>query len=623
MRPEAPVIYPAVLSSVNPSELTPFIHREVRNREVHTPPISTFRWWARRSHALFGALVDAAELVTGRSMVIADPFAGGGTTLLEAMRRGHMVYGQDINPWAVRGMQAMLSLGNLREDLLQESVHQVFRHMEPIIKRAYLSGEIWTTHVFRVATVNCPACGEIVWLYPYALLTLDSRRPEEDTAWFGCRRCGAITRGSRSDGALCSDCGARLSAEDLYLPNREMVCSACGFSTKVSHAMANQKPIYRIVLVERAKDGRRWFDRPSKDDLEAAENWPDAELPKGTIPVGKETTVLLRHGFQKWKDLYPARQRFVMDSLFTAIDGLRASDDLKLVLSVAAAGTAEMAGLSSRWDRFYLKAYETTANHRFAFAPFTVEPNVWGHAVSGRGTFTRRVHQLRKSIRWFAEQTGMATAVSHFGATVVEGPSQTMKLADASVDLVLTDPPYYGDVQYGELSQLFWAWLMDKPRNLTKEVLVGQDKDGHAYARLLSEVLMEVRRVLKSGGRLIMTFHNRSPVAYGALAVALSESGFGLLTWKWVLSENDRDFAKRDKSSCTMDLILECVPGKMIHAVVPDEPARADNLEAHFLWTAGTALAGVCNNGQGSPGEIWARVVNVLANHPFTGEPPR
>ena len=51
------------------------VSAEQRNREVHTPPISLYRWWARGPHALIGALLDAA--VENGATCIADPSAAG------------------------------------------------------------------------------------------------------------------------------------------------------------------------------------------------------------------------------------------------------------------------------------------------------------------------------------------------------------------------------------------------------------------------------------------------------------------------------------------------------------------------------------------------------------------
>lgn len=76
------------------------VRREVRNREVHLPPVSTYRWWARRTEAVNGAILDAVSADRPGRMVVSDPFAGGGIIPLAAVMRGHSVYAQDLNPWA-------------------------------------------------------------------------------------------------------------------------------------------------------------------------------------------------------------------------------------------------------------------------------------------------------------------------------------------------------------------------------------------------------------------------------------------------------------------------------------------------------------------------------------------
>jgi len=85
------------------------VRTQQRNREIHTPLVSLYRWWARRSHALIGALLDAAsEKSCSQRLVVSDPLSGGGTVAIEAVLRGHRVYAQDLHPWAVRGLATAL-----------------------------------------------------------------------------------------------------------------------------------------------------------------------------------------------------------------------------------------------------------------------------------------------------------------------------------------------------------------------------------------------------------------------------------------------------------------------------------------------------------------------------------
>ena len=39
------------------------------------------------------------------------------------------------------------------------------------------------------------------------------------------------------------------------------------------------------------------------------------------------------------------------------------------------------------------------------------------------------------------------------------GDSSYLAIPDNSIDAVITDPPYYGNVMYSELSEFYYAWL--------------------------------------------------------------------------------------------------------------------------------------------------------------------
>src|ERR1035437_9023457 len=77
---------------------------ETRNREVFLRPVTAYRWWARRTEAINGAILDAMHLDNPSRLLVVDPFAGGGVIPIAAVIRGHRVYAQDLNPWATAGL---------------------------------------------------------------------------------------------------------------------------------------------------------------------------------------------------------------------------------------------------------------------------------------------------------------------------------------------------------------------------------------------------------------------------------------------------------------------------------------------------------------------------------------
>ncbi|HLY54062.1 MAG TPA: hypothetical protein VKS60_00810 [Stellaceae bacterium] len=338
----------------------------------------------------------------------------------------------------------------------------------------------------------------------------------------------------------------------------------------------------------------------------ADETWrPRRKL--GAIPDAPETRVLRRHGFKSWSDIYPRRQRYVMEQLLGLSRSLDVEADLRRALTMAVLGTAEMAGLLSRWDRFYLKCYESMASHRFNFTTLAVETNVVGVGGFGRGTLRRRLKLFGHAARWFEDHDiSMHRPVLRYSdemqpktkprrrATVVAGSSEHLLLPDRSVDVVLTDPPYHDDVQYHELSLPFRAWAnLTRARMLGEAVAIPHSASllGHRrYRDALLRIFKELHRVLKSDGRLLFSYANREPAAWVNLFAALRASGFQPLGYTIVHSENESDHAKRKGRACNLDLVLELAPaGAMVLDRWRPKPLFETD-EERFLMAVGEAF---------------------------------
>jgi hypothetical protein len=116
------------------------------------------------------------------------------------------------------------------------------------------------------------------------------------------------------------------------------------------------------------------------------------------ILIGRETAVLRRGGFRKWRDLYPSRQLKVLLKAVRLANGLELDRNVRSRIQLAIAGAGEMAGHLCRWDRFHPKAFEALANHRFAVLGLAVETNLV--AERGRGTLKRRLRNSLNAANW-------------------------------------------------------------------------------------------------------------------------------------------------------------------------------------------------------------------------------
>lgn len=581
---------------------------ESRNREVHIPPVSTYRWWARRTNAVNGAIIDAFQIDFPGRLLIADIFAGGGVIPLSAVIRGHQVYAQDLNPWSAAGLAGMLGLPD--PELLREAAATLEQWMHTEIESAYgttlrdgTRGHV--AHTFRVATAECTGCGQRARMFPHALVSLLARKERgESCAWLACRNGHLFTADARTS-QRCPDCHTIVDSAESYTLRRRVACG-CGHVDRLADRAETWQ--WEVVLVERAGIRRRELAKPTMTEVEAADEdrWsPSRDL--GLIEDGQETRVLRRHGFSSWNQLYPARQRFLLTRVLDAASRCSSDPDVVRAVTMAVVGSAEMAGHLSRWDRFYLKSYESMAGHRFNLTTLVVEPNVWGTVASGRGTVLRRLAQLVKAAEWLKEQTGRQlhvegpikatgpiTPMGDWDVRVVEGSSERLRLPTNSVHLILTDPPYHDDVQYSELSAPLRAWARLANGALAGEAVVnavtGQLTDDGAYERLLTHIFTEARRALRSDGHLIFSYANRSPDAWIALFSALQSAGMRSVGCEIVHSENETDHAKRNVRACALDMILDLVPMGNVPLVPHTPAAPIESAEADFLRIVAAAF---------------------------------
>jgi putative DNA methylase len=143
-------------------------------------------------------------------------------------------------------------------------------------------------------------------------------------------------------------------------------------------------------------------------------------------------------------------------------------------------------------------------------------------------------------------------------------------LPDTSVDAVITDPPYYSNVMYAELSDFFYVWLRlglkDRypeafgppyaPKG--REIVVNekQGKNEQFFLAGLARVFRECRRVLKDNGLIAFTFHHAEAEAWADVLQALLEATFYVVAVYPVFSEMRTSGHIRGKQARTFDTIV-------------------------------------------------------------------
>lgn len=174
--------------------------------------------------------------------------------------------------------------------------------------------------------------------------------------------------------------------------------------------------------------------------------------------------------------------------------------------------------------------------------------------------------------------------------------------------MVLTDPPYYDDVQYGELAALFLAWAHAAeivPNSVELDlgseavINVARGTDAERYRDLLTNIFRESGRALNRKGRLVITFHNTDARAWWALGRSLHDAGFVIRSLAVAEAENATDHPKRGRMGFTRDLVIEChlrVGAPRLSS--PVIATRSEEAESRELIAAGRAMSALDGQAQ-------------------------
>ncbi len=137
--------------------------------------------------------------------------------------------------------------------------------------------------------------------------------------------------------------------------------------------------------------------------------------------------------------------------------------------------------------------------------------------ISGIPVEKNIIEGVRRKISTFAAAFEM-TDGSRSRVEVINASSTDLRLGTGTIDYVFTDPPFGDFIPYAEVNELNEAWLGAKT-DRRAEVVVSraQNKGVRDYARLMTEVFAEVRRVMKPGAPLTVVFHSSSPSVWQAV----------------------------------------------------------------------------------------------------------
>ena len=446
-----------------------------------------------------------------------DPFAGGGAIPLEAQRLGLKAYAQDLNPVAVTINKAMIEIpplfagkpavnpeargklinggwsgnaglaadvsyyGTWMKEEAQRRIGDLYPKVQVPAEQG--GGEATVIAWLWARTVKCPnpACGHEAILV--RSFDLSKKKGKE---WHVEPHC--------EGGEVRFDVAPGKATQEGTVNRRGATCAHCGapidFKYCRDEAKNNRMGAKLMSIVAEGQHGRVYIAPSCKQETIAAVAEPE-EAPQSNLPTQALGFRVQAYGMDQWKKLFTNRQLTALTT-FSALVG---EAQKKAETDAIAAGLVDD-GVGLADGGTGSRAYGEAIGVYLAFAVDKCS-NLWS-AITGwmndRGAFRETFARQAIPMVWdYAEANPFSNSGGSFLQCLSRIPDTltflplhiangTARQFDAQSDngmrgiIVSTDPPYYDNIGYADLSDFFYVWLRQSLRS--------------TYAKLFSTMLV-------------------------------------------------------------------------------------------------------------------------------------
>jgi putative DNA methylase len=440
-----------------------------------------------------------------------DPFSGGGSIPLEAQRLGLRAYGSDLNPVAVLIGKALVEIppkfanrppvnpkareeakhGELRgwkgaqglaEDIryygqwMRDEAERRIGHLYPKVKLP--DGSETTVVAWLWArTVRSPdpaTKGAMVPLVSsFMLSTKDGKK-----AWVETAIDPAAPDGWRFEvkaGKIAKTDEERLKKGTMTARgNFACILSGAAIPEQWNRAEGMAKRLgIRLMAIVVANGRERVYLPPDDEQVRVANHASPEWEPEGEL-FGKALGFRVpAYGFTKWSDLFTRRQIVALTTYSNLvaearkkalIDGCTAgladdgralhaggigaqgyADSIATYLALAVGRLADIQNSLCRWENTKTQVRNLFSRQAISMIWDFGENNLFGDAA---GDFGVSLGNLLRALR-------AVPALSRH-SIIAHNAAQELPFANVSIS---TDPPYYDNVGYADLSDFFYVWL--------------------------------------------------------------------------------------------------------------------------------------------------------------------
>ncbi len=543
----------------------------------------------------------------GNMPTVLDPFAGGGAIPLEAGRLGCQAIANDYNPVAYLILRATCEFPQKygkpgkrkaiseefgrRSEYLKEVpnvlAHDVKYWATWILLRAKekighlyppgkdgksIVGYLWA----RTAPCSNPSCrGEIPLLRSLLICNKSNKRAAltmgidktQKTVRFGIAKDKDI---KITDGTMVNRGSARCPFCEQITSNDALIRAGQG-------ATMDERLVAVIFEMDSGKDYRLPEDSEIATFIEAKQLSESCERPNELMPHFRNINLDL-YGLYTWGSLFNPRQLVAMQTFIACLhevleamknesfdDAYRQAVGVYLGLWVS-----RIAQRSSNVGIWHTS--RETLEHPFGRQAI---PMTWDYPEAN--PFSESTGGAEGGIDW------MLRVIAHESNHSVpvkanHGDSSHLPFKDKSLDLVVTDPPYFDAIAYADLSDYFYVWLKRAIQDVIPEAFStpltpkkdeatalkhrhggnAENADTH-FKTKLADVFVESHRLLKNDGIVSIMFAHQSTKAWTALIDAIFKARL-TINATWPIDTELTTALKASMSALSSSVTVSCRP---------------------------------------------------------------
>jgi len=500
--------------------------RESWRKEIYRPIYYIHKWWAKRLGSVFrgiilGTCIDEDDDFFSafyskndfNEITVLDPFMGSGVTVGEAVKLGYRVIGRDINPVAVTIVEAALSDYSAND--IDKEFSRIERQIKSKVRSYYLAlnenGALSDVlYYFNVKYLNCPRCKQEIDLFKSRIFSKNAVPRKDPSARAICPSCGSINHIRYNDtSVVCNICSETYNPQLGNIRGANVTCPYCNLTFKLVDYMKNIDHPLNIKLYAKmvlGTNGAKYYDVVNDYDRkllgDISKEFSNHILKPELMPI--EANIWgTKKSSGSFSTLYKSR---ILKSLKYKIS----PTEIKII----AKKTIKVANINKQVQAKFVHSYKEFIEHKSS-------------------------------------------------VYISQGDSSTFDIPDKSIDLVVTDPPFFDNVHYSQLADFFYYWLNQiltlSKETTTRNIAEVQDPDVNLFTKKLTSVFAECNRVLKDNGLFIFTYHHARHEGWVAIHEAVRHAGFICVQTHPIKSEMAVSMPLQQANTpIHVDLIITC-----------------------------------------------------------------